>query len=742
MDEEDDLSNYEETDLGPLQELLNQNDTPLVRSYNPGAMTDTINFLDSEWAKTSFLVSDSSLAGGDTSTADPSVKDDIANRYWSSAGHKFTDTRLGGNTAVNARPQFNRYADIRNKGRLANRSDVTVTSMSGNYGMGRYYSEAIDDNAQTIYMRFGVPQYNSLLSFFTNAYNPQMAALVNTGQAKGWIYTGGEILGTVFTVVAFPVLSAAVLGTRFISKFFTRATSKFYTMKPTMFLYWSAVDMLVNALVVNRGLMPKFPGGNIETQRIGDPFKYDADFINDLHRLAPHIFNEQGRVDVYAVALRAQRIANQVFLQEYEALDSGDATSFVGYVNNGRGKGKRTQLITPSGDKPLTAILAEAAKVQKWFNLPEDADATTVSSSSPKIDPLTGQQLSELNEDQSSQDEGWAESFVKYLDAELSQGGAFAVFKVNYTGSMNESFSNAIMESDLSQKLNQAASTARQLRFSFAEGNVGSGPIAEFIQSALGGVKDLVSGALSGLTLNLSDGIMAALTGSYYDFPKTWQSASASLPRANYTVQLVTPYGHPLAQLQNIYIPFCMLLAAVLPRSTGKQTYTSPFLCQIYDRGRCQIQLGMVESLSVTRATTNLGFTRKGQANGITVNFSVADLSSIMHMPMGTGTIWEFIKSTVGTSQSPIMDEDNILMDYLAVIAGLDLYNQLYPLPRARLQAARMYMQAAKYSSPALWAAAVHDSITSGVLSYTPVGWIGNAIESMAPGSSIITSER
>lgn len=204
-----------------------------------------------------------------------------------------------------------------------------------------------------------------------------------------------------------------------------------------------------------------------------------------------------------------------------------------------------------------------------------------MSSSSPKIDPLTGQQLSELNDDQSSQDEGWAESFVKYLDAELSQGGAFAVFKVNYTGSMNESFSNAIMESDLSQKLNQASSTARQLRFSFAEGNIGSGPIMDFIQSALGGVKDLVSGALSGLTLNLSDGIMAALTGSYYDFPKTWQSASASLPRANYTVQLVTPYGHPLAQLQNIYIPFCMLLAAVLPRSTGKQTYTSPFLCQI-----------------------------------------------------------------------------------------------------------------------------------------------------------------
>ena len=68
-----------------------------------------------------------------------------------------------------------------------------------------------------------------------------------------------------------------------------------------------------------------------------------------------------------------------------------------------------------------------------------------------------------------------------------------------------------------------------------------------------------------------------------------------------------------------------MLLAGILPLSTGKASYTSPFLCQLYDRGRLQIRLGMIESLSITRGTTNLAFDKHGQALGIDVTFSVVE---------------------------------------------------------------------------------------------------------------------
>ena len=126
--------------------------------------------LDKDWVKHAFSVSDTELS-------EPA---DIINRYWSSASAKFTDTRLGANIGINARPQFTRYSDIRVKGRLAGRNDVTLGATKGNFGMGRYYSEAIDDPSQTIYMRFGVPQFNSLTNFLTRAFDSEQTVMART----------------------------------------------------------------------------------------------------------------------------------------------------------------------------------------------------------------------------------------------------------------------------------------------------------------------------------------------------------------------------------------------------------------------------------------------------------------------------------------------------------------------------------------------------------------------------------
>lgn len=53
--------------------------------------------------------------------------------------------------------------------------------------------------------------------------------------------------------------------------------------------------------------------------------------------------------------------------------------------------------------------------------------------------------------------------------------------------------------------------------------------------------------------------------------------------------------------------PAPMWLAGALPISPGRQTYTSPFICKLISVGRSNMDLAMIDSLSVTHGVGNLG---------------------------------------------------------------------------------------------------------------------------------------
>ena len=346
----------------------------------------------------------------------------------------------------------------------------------------------------------------------------------------------------------------------------------------------------------------------------------------------------------------------------------------------------------------------------------------------PRLDKDTGEPLTDTYKMQNK--------FGNYFDAEFRDGSNFAVFRVDNTGSVSESFSNSTVESDLSNKLNSMASSARETRFTFADGNIGSDLVSQTVQNIASAASDFAKGALDKITFGLSNGI-SALTGSgYIDIPKHWQSSNVSLPRSTYTIQLIAPYGNIISKLQNIFIPLAILMAGSLPLSTGSTSYTSPFLVQLYDRGRCQIQLGIIESLSITRGTSNLPFNNKGGVMAVDVSFSIADLSTIMHMPISTG-------SFLNTSRTGnrISDEDNILMDYLAVLAGQDIYSQIYAMPKAKLAFAKMInLGYEQLTSPAYHAAFFHEEMTSGLLSKTLFGSAASIFEGLLPPSAIVTA--
>jgi hypothetical protein len=80
-----------------------------------------------------------------------------------------------------------------------------------------------------------------------------------------------------------------------------------------------------------------------------------------------------------------------------------------------------------------------------------------------------------------------------------------------------------------------------------------------------------------------------------------------------------------------------------------------------------------------------------------------------------------------------LVDEDNLLMDYIAVLSGQDLYSQIFALPKAQLKLTNELMKLKKYTSPAYWASSIHDEIMS-----TSILNIGGSLLEMSTRDSFI----
>ena len=724
------------SDLNPR--LIENNDKALVKTRTSAPQDALSTILDRDWMKRSFMVSDAYL----------DEKVDRQNRYLSSADLKFTDTRLGRNIGVNSRPQFTRYSDIRRKGRVASRTDVSTISTNGNFGMGRYYSEAIDDTAQTIYMRFGVPEYSSILDFLSRAFDPEALHLAKTGRTKTILFKIGQTVGGYVGITAFPQMAAIMFIGKIANVIFSKPRYKYYTLKPTMHNYWSCVNLLVNTIAANLKLLPKLIADE-DQQLIGKPFKFIPGDLKLMSELLPGIISEQGYIDVFAVANQAQLAANRTFLEEYNKIDTETKHDFKNTVKRSTDEKVKTPLVNDSSlfsnestGRTLSAFMERYTMISEWFKTKEGDDSKGKTETSPTINPDTGK-----FDEAKAKDKGAKATYWQYLDAEFRSGSQFAVFKVNYTQAPSESFTNSVKESEISQKINSTVSQIRDVKFSAGQFQL-PGAAGEAAGAVASGIGDVLTGALSGVTFGMSDAIASLLSNSYVDIPKHWQSSDVQLPKANYSMTLISPYGNPVSLLQNIYIPLSMMLAGALPLAGGRASYTSPFICELFDRGKIQIRLGMIESLTITRGTSNLGYSLNNKPLAIDVSMSIVDLSSIMTMPVSPAGIKDAIVGALGAPAAavggalgvynPAIDEDSILSDYLAVLTGLDIYSQIYAIPKAKLNMAKALIGAKAVSSPAAWAMLTNESATSGILSYTPVGIFRFLLDGTRPPASII----
>lgn len=650
---------------------------------------------DSKWIRRAFMLDGKNL--------DDNVK---KWRTYSNVFNKFTNTSLGGNFAINNPPGYTQYADIMSPGVSIHNYQHKSYGESNSTGMGRYYSEAIDDQSQLLHLRFGTPRYQGLVSFFTSFFSYEAGMIAREGRVS-WSY---YIAKSAVTIVTLPIQLAITtfssIGT--IWNFFTGVPStKYYYMVQAMGPYWNRVNLIVNQLAVHFGIAP-LVYGNLGAESGGKAPQTnmtEAEETDEYRKFAarayPGIFNDDGQIDVRLVANRARRLQNARYAQleaiGLKARNPADvAKLFADFIANTKisdpgDVNMRDYLKNfhegPLGSPDYAATDDLSDKVNTMdMNAPATAAAPATdtamgegeaSTGTPAKAPKTVGELTNaskadpLSKRMPADDSGNENLVVGFFGkmkqmarADLGEGSQFVTFKVDYTGPTSESFNNSFEEPAISGTLNSLSNAARQVRFTLSDGNTGF----DIIDGITNSIRDFAAGTLDGLYLG---GLLALAGNANVDIPKVWSSSSSQFPSMSYTIELRTWCGNKYGQFMNLAIPLAMLLAGALPISTGPQSYTQPFLCEAYCKGRAQTRLGMFESLSIQRYTGTMGSNNEHQALGYDISFSIADLNTVMHMPIDAGfSIREPLKM--------IFDNDNAFKDYCAVLGSASLADQIY----------------------------------------------------------------
>lgn len=669
---------------------------------------------NSDWTRQSFLLPQSAIDD-----------EQMRRRVLTSASYKFTDTTLGGNFAINAPPQFTRFADIK----VGGATDIIFSRAAGLFqrvsdsggftsrrspsrGMGRYYSEAIDDNGQHVVMRFGVPEFNSLVGFLGGMYDPAMSAIARTGRNVGLLYTGGQALGFLAALPFQPI----ILGGQVIRFFTESPTTKYYSMKPAMPLYWTAVNTMVNGIAINMGLTPRI--FTPEQQKvIGNPNEpgEGENPASRYHQWLPDIISENGAIDMYAVATRAQRLAHRNNLDLIERLnrnlDAGNARNQLS--ENLRNYLSTDEPIRDAAPVKIVDYINAYAAITGNENLNEEGDNFTETMGNRE------KYNNESGGSSASEGSGWGNRFADFFEGERRDGSSFVTFRVDFSGTASESFSNSTREADLAQKMNSQSASARTTRINLAQGNIGDGMLATAAESVMQGAADVVAGFADQLQIS---GLVGVLAGSaFVDIPKVWDQSTANLPKMDYTIQLRSPYGNRYSRLQNLIVPMCMILAGALPLSTGSRSYTSPFICEAYCRGRAAIRLGMIDSISISRGEGNVGWNQDGEFLGVDITFSIVDLSSVLHMPVAAAftssttaaglaaavsgaageTAQQVVSGTLAAFSKSVYEEDNSYTDYMGVLGSLSWQDMVYVSNKWRLNMTRQMRTFESWRSPA-----------------------------------------
>lgn len=690
---------------------------------------DEIKVIDKEWVMNKAMASLSLIP-----------KRYRGEMFHSNAHVKFQDSSFGGNEVMNPRPQFTRYADIRADNLLVDVTSlkkdnpmqlVSIYDNTANHGMGRYYSESIDDWKQVVHLQFGLPKFNGVLTYLRNAVNYTDLYIANHGK-RPWLYYFGKAIGYANVwrfhpyIFVFGMFSYLVnLGLDYVMG---NKPFNYYYLEPNMTQYWSTVNNIANTLLINSGILdPIFDEkAQAKVKQVSDYIKEreftisksDIEMINMA--FGEEVISEKAAyIDIYKAATKYQTRMN-LLLKAYHKLKNkagvkdgqlkevfaslSQMTDILNYLIDTKTDGfldrLNGMLYSYTDDLKAYNSLVESNRVpedkveepkpkkdEKGEETKESTESTneyrtpdgyTALKKLPdalnteiKDDHLLKMYAS-LKENPASNKKvknSWFQGQREQLDAALRGSALYVSLAVDPTGQSSETFSNSVGELAMAGTLKSVQSTVRHAKLNM-NGIVGDGLIGGIMDK----IGQVASGLIDAVTFDFSGVVRSLLSGAYMDIPKVWEDSETSFPNVSFTMDLVTPYGNAFSRFQNILVPLSIILAGALPRKVGNSAYTSPFLCSCFSKSVRKIDLGIITDVTITRGTTNLMYNKSRKVNGISVQFTVTDLTGKIAAPVNSSSITDIWNVQI--------DTDTPFADYLGILGGLDLYDITYNMPK------------------------------------------------------------
>lgn len=260
----------------------------------------------------------------------------------------------------------------------------------------------------------------------------------------------------------------------------------------------------------------------------------------------------------------------------------------------------------------------------------------------------------------------------------LFSGGyeaSYIPFYVDSGTEASESFSNNTGQSTLASQLNSLSEQARELNFLM--GNVG-GTLGYKLDALTGqenlgqnieNVNDALTPGIS--ALNGGNNIFATivakaqtiLAGGRLIFPEIWTDSSFG---RSYSckMKLVSTSGDKLSVFLNILVPLYHLLAFVMPRQSTGEAYYSPFLVRAYYKGLFNVDMGIIQDLSVSKGAEG-EWTIDGIPTVCEISFTIKELYEQMSMSPLTG------KMGITSPLSNIAE-----LDYIANTCGINVNDE------------------------------------------------------------------